>query len=67
MDYNKDRWGFRSLNDDTFEEGQTQIMTNGDVLENNNYVEKGETARIYFQNIGIILQPKKATETLFVL
>ena len=63
MDYNKDRWGFKSLNDDTSDEGEVQIMSN-DVLENKNldYVEKGENARIYFQNIGIILQPKKATK-----
>ena len=68
MDYNKDRWGFKSLNDDTSDEGEVQIMSN-DVLENKNldYVEKGENARIYFQNIGIILQLKKATKTLFVL
>ena len=60
MDYNKDRWGFKSLNDDTSDEGEVQMMTN-DVLENKNldYVEKGENARIHFQNIGIILQPKK--------
>ena len=52
MDYNKDRWGFKSLKDDTLDEGQ--IMTN-DVLENNvDHVEKGENARIYFQNIGKI-------------
>ena len=62
MDYNKDRWGFKSWNDDISEEGQTEIMTYEDVLENRNYVEKGERARIYFQNIGIILQPKKATK-----
>ena len=53
MDYNKDRWGFKSLKDEFLDEGQ--IMKN-DVLENKNvdYVEKGENARIYFQNIGKI-------------
>ena len=60
MDYNKDRWGFKSLNDDTLDEGE--IMTN-DVLENKNldYVEKGENARIYFQNIGKIPPQNKTT------
>ena len=63
MDYNKDRWGFKSMNDDISDEGEVQIMTK-DVLENKNldFVEKGENARIYFQNIGNILQPKKTIE-----
>ena len=49
MDYNKDRWGSVSRD----EEGQ---ILEKDVLENKNgeYVKKGENARIYFQNIGII-------------
>ena len=56
MDYNKDRWGFKSWNDDTSDEGQVQNMTS-DVLKNKNldYVEKGENARIYFQNIGKLI------------
>ena len=56
MDYNKDRWGFKSWNDDTSDEGQVQNMTS-DVLKNKNldYVEKGENAKIYFQNIGKLI------------
>ena len=67
MDYNKDRWGFKSWNDDTSDEGQVQNMTS-DVLKNKNldYVEKGENARIYFQNIGklINLSPTKIILTV---
>ena len=64
MDYNKDRWGFKSWNDETSDEGQVQNMTS-DVLKNKNldYVEKGENARIYFQNIGKLINlspPKKS-------
>ena len=52
MDYNEDRWGFTSWNDDIDDRGQ--VMTK-DVLENKNaeIVTKTKTdARIYFQNIG---------------
>ena len=52
MDYNEDRWGFTSWNDDIDDRGQ--VMTK-DVLENKKaeIVTKTKTnARIYFQNIG---------------
>ena len=51
MDFNKDRWGFQPLNDDTFNDGP--LMTKN-VLKNQNldFVENGENARIYFPNIG---------------
>ena len=60
MDYNKDRWGFKSWNEDTFDEEQVQTMTS-DVLKNKKgeIDDKGENARIYFQNIGIILAKQK--------
>ena len=51
MDYNKDRLGFKPSKDDTSNDSQ---LTTKDVLENKNgdFVENGENARIYFQNIG---------------
>ena len=52
MDYNKDRWGFQSRDDDTTDEGK---VTTTDVLKNKNWdnVQKGDNAVIYFQNIGM--------------
>ena len=54
MDFNEDRWGSVSKNSDTLVEGGTMTK---DVLENNigDNVEEGESSRVYFQNIGIVL------------
>ena len=60
MDYNKDRWGFKFWNDETFDEEHNDTMTS-DVLKNRKGEndDKGENARIYFQNIGIISAKQK--------
>ncbi len=60
MDYNKDRWGFQFWNDETFDEEHNDTMTS-DVLKNRKGEndDKGENARIYFQNIGIISAKQK--------
>ena len=52
MDFNEDRWGSVSRNRDTYVEGGKRTK---DILENDIGVdvEKGETPRVYFQNIGI--------------
>ena len=51
MDFNEDRWGSVSRKMDTSVEGGKITK---DILENDVgvYVERGETSRVYFQNIG---------------
>ena len=53
MDFNEDRWGSVSRNRDNYEEGVTKDILDNDVGD---YVERGgESARVYFQNIGKVL------------
>ena len=53
MDFNEDRWGSVSRNRDNYEEGVTKDILDNDIGD---YVERGgESARVYFQNIGKVL------------
>ena len=54
MDFNEDKWGSVSRNRDTSVEGGKRTK---DILENDFGVdvEREETSRVYFQNIGIVL------------
>ena len=60
MDFNEDRWGSVSRNMATSVEGGKITK---DILENDVgvYVERGETSRVYFQNIGKYCQAQGQT------